>query len=77
MFRWLNRSKAPQTPAPPAVVPLEGLIGQAEAKANYAIRLEQKARQEKDALRRARLMAQAATLYAQCDRIAARVYGNG
>lgn len=73
-IRWLNRAKAPKTPVQPVVVTLEGLIGQAEAKANYAIQIERKARQEADPIKRARLMAQAATIYAQCDRLAARAY---
>lgn len=58
----------------PQIEPLDGLIAQAEAKSNYAIALQRQARREHDPVKRARLLAQAATIYAQCDRIAARAY---
>ena len=76
MLGWFTNRRAARvkTGSQPAEIILEGLISQAEAKANYAIQLEQKARKERDPVRRARLMAQAATIYVQCDRIAARVY---
>lgn len=51
---------------------MSGLIAQAEAKANLAIRLQQQARDTVDPVKRARLLAQAEGLYVQCDRLAER-----
>lgn len=71
-IRISRRARDPVRVAASGDQDMSGLIAQAEAKANLAIRLQQQARDTVDPVKRARLLAQAEGIYAQCDRLAER-----
>lgn len=71
-IRITRRARDPVRAAASGDQDMSGLIAQAEAKANLAIRIQQQARETLDPVKRARLLAQAEGIYVQCDRLAER-----